>query len=192
VKILGISLAVLLVGATAAVVAYDRFFGSETVRVAPKGNSSLSAARAFQRYPLYFPGHRVDDLRLTAVDRQVGPGLVADERGADTWMFGYGSCEARSRGFDGGSCTLPLVVQIWPSCFRQGYPMAPDESLTVRGTEAVFYEGGGRLEIATGPVTIVMFGHRRELILRAARALRGVNNSLRETERLPPPTPVAC
>jgi hypothetical protein len=52
---------------------------------------------------------------------------------------------------------------------------APDERMRVRGMAAAFYEGHKRLDLASGAVTVVLFGQGREQLLRAARSLRPVN-----------------
>jgi hypothetical protein len=191
-KMLGAALALGLLAAALAVVGYGSAPGTRTV--IPRGNSTLGAAKAFRNYPLYFSGPEVGGFELSSVERQVGPGAAPDERGVDWVMFTYGTCDVRTDR-DGGSCTVPVVIQIWPACFRNPsvYPFAPDESITIRGVPAVFYEGGNRLELTIGDVTAVIFGHTRELLLEAARTLRGVNNPLSETAGLVPPKPLtAC
>jgi hypothetical protein len=157
-----------------------------------KGNSSLAKAEAFARYPLYYPGSEVRGYRLAAVDRQVGPGAGPGEGGVDRFSFAYGSCQIRSDTLS-GSCTAPLEVQIWPSCFRNPamYPNLKPQELEIRGVSAYLYENGSRLELTTGGVTAVFFGASKDLLVEAATSLRGVNVALPESVDLPGPTALA-
>ncbi|MGH3031467.1 MAG: hypothetical protein ACRDNE_12045 [Gaiellaceae bacterium] len=105
--------------------------------------------------------------------------------------FIYGDCEAES---DAG-CAPPLQVQVWRACERNlpsysrtpaGDPL-PHEKVRVRGVPAAFFEGGGRLELYTGDVSVVLFGEGRDQLLRAAGALRGANVEIASEVDLPPP-----
>jgi hypothetical protein len=184
-RLIGLTIAASLVAALVAVVGHGGAPPMYTVEL--KGNSSLAKAQAFSRYPLYYPGLEVGGYRLAAVDRQVGPGAAPDEGGVDRVSFFYGSCQIRAD-VDGGSCTAPLELQIWPGCYRNpaAYPnLKPQESLNIRGAPAYLYENGSRLEVTTGRVTAVFFGESRDLLLEAAESLRGVNVSLSPTAELP-------
>jgi hypothetical protein len=186
-RFIGVILALSLVAAVAAVVGHGGAPAMYTVHL--KGNSSLVEAKAFSGYPLYYPGLEIGGYPLAAVDRQVGPGAVPDEGGVDRVSFVYGSCQIRADR-DGGSCTAPLELQIWPGCLRNpsAYPrLSPQESLVIRGAPAYLYENGTRLEVTTGRVTAVFFGGSRDLLLQAAQSLRGVNVSLTKTGELPDP-----
>ena len=81
--------------------------------------------------------------------------------------FIYGRCDP---GPDG--CAPPLETQIWPACDRHlssysltpsGDPL-PHENLFVRGVPAAFFVEP-RLELYSGAVTIVLFGHDRAQLL---------------------------
>jgi hypothetical protein len=186
-RFIGITVALTVMAAVAAVVGHSG--GPPMYTVHLKGNSSLAEAKAFSRYPLYYPGLEIAGYSLAAVDRQVGPGAAPDEGGVDRVSFAYGSCQIRAD-LDGGSCTAPLELQIWPACLRNpsAYPrLSPQESLVIRGAPAYFYENGSRLEVIVGRVTAVFFGGSRDLLLEAAKSLRGVNVSLPKTAELPDP-----
>jgi hypothetical protein len=132
-RLIGIAVLAVLVPAAFAVTGHSGAPAMYTVEF--KGNSSLAKAQIFSRYPLYYPGPEVRGYRLAAVDRQVGPGAGPGEGGVDRVSFAYGSCQIRMDTIS-GSCTAPLEVQIWPSCFRNpaAYPnLKPGEQLDVRG-----------------------------------------------------------
>ncbi|MGH3031015.1 MAG: hypothetical protein ACRDNE_09680 [Gaiellaceae bacterium] len=63
----------------------------------------------------------------------------------------------------------------------------PHDDTTVRGVPAAFFEEGGRLEVYTGEVTIVLFGQDRGQLLRAAAALRAENGGVGPDAKLPAP-----
>jgi hypothetical protein len=108
----------------------------------------------------------------------------------------YGTCTADSE----TGCAPPLQIQTWPACERSpadytvgGKPLEPTDVLRIRGAPARFY-GDNRLEISTGDSTVVIFGDSRELLLRAADALRTRSGSRRAVgpgAQLPEPTPGA-
>lgn len=163
---------------------------SGTREIRPRGNSSLAAARAFENFPLYFPGESFEGLPLTAVERQVGPRNSGEPVRQDQVGFLYGSCVLPvTPGGTTGGCAPPLAVQVWRACDRDPslYPFLPDEVLRLRGVAAAFYEEHKRLELSTGRVTVVLFGQGREQLVRAAAALRGANVSVPVFEQLPAP-----
>nr|MBA2451671.1 hypothetical protein [Chloroflexia bacterium] len=61
------------------------------------------------------------------------------------------------------------------------------EATTLRGVPAAFFDNGGRLELYTGRVTIVIFGTDREQIQRAADSLVEANFNDGTTGNLPAP-----
>ncbi len=143
--------------------------------VSPIGNSSLAAARAFERFPLYYAGSSAGGFRLNAVQRidRTSPARFTEFR------FLYGSCRATG---DRG-CGLPLTILIWPACYRyeQRYSIPAREQVSVRGVPGRISRESRRLELYPAGVTIVIngpgLGSRAEL-LAVARALRGVNTRL--------------
>lgn len=141
------------------------------------------SAAAFQSYPLYNAGERVDGLPLAAVLRR--------EDTADFVSFVYGDCVA---GDDAG-CAPPAEIQIWPSCRRNlglydGVQSAgaPAERISVRGVPALLFDDGTRLELETGESTAVVFAGTRARVLRIATALRAVDGTVLPARPLPQPT----
>jgi hypothetical protein len=131
-------------------------------------------------------GNSFEELPLVGITRAPGP-----PESLDFVTFVYGDCEAES---DAG-CAPPLQVQVWRACDRNlssysltpaGDPL-PHERVSVRGVPAAFFEGGGRLELYTGEVSVVLFGQGRNQLMRAAKALRGLNVDVGPQVDLPSP-----
>jgi hypothetical protein len=166
--------------------------GPDFLTVTPRGNSSLAAARVFSEFALYSAGSSFRGLALNAVYRTMNR-----VRGVTIELtFAYGSCDIRLwRGRADGGCGLPLTIQNWPACRKEirglGYHRDPGESITIRGVPGALYEGQGRLALATGKTTIIIFGQGRDFLLAAARSLRGVNSAVRAAEKLAKPAPRA-
>jgi hypothetical protein len=146
--------------------------------------------KSFSAFPLYYVGESFEGLPLTAITRRLQTKRLGPEPGRANFVgFLYGDCEP---GSDGG-CPLPLEIQVWPACERTlssysmgGQPM-PYEATTLRGVPAAFFDNGGRLELYTGRVTIVIFGMDREQIQRAADSLVEANFNDGTTGNLPAP-----
>ena len=137
-------------------------------------------ARAFADFSLYWAGASFEGSPLTAITLP---------RGFVTFI--YGDCKAAS---DSG-CSPPLQVQVWRACERNlssyaltpaGDPL-PHQRVRLRGVPAAFFEGGARLELYTGDVSVVLFGEGRNQLRRAAEALRGANVGVGRAADLPPP-----
>ena len=147
----------------------------------PVGRITLEDARAFEEYPLYFAGDRVDGHALVAVVRRSGA--------AEFVSFIYGDCTPA--GEEG--CAPPLEIQVWPACRRhlalyEASPGTPAlERTTVRGVPAALLDGGTRLELQTGRATVVVFGDTRVRLARIARSLRPVDAGIAHVDALPPP-----
>jgi hypothetical protein len=154
---------------------------------AVESSFSLGQAKAFADFSLYAPGDSFEDLPLTAVLRRFDSAAQSAPVRANFVGFLYGSCQP---GPDSG-CMVPLDVQVWAACERNPGVYSPElareEPVTVRGVPAYFYEGGRRLELATGTSTVVLFAQDREHALRAAAALEGINNPITADEDLPAP-----
>lgn len=155
----------------------------------PRSNFSVSEARTFQRYPLYFAGEFAAGYPLVGIHRVQAERDPQTGFRQDSVTFLYGVCQANI----GDGCMPPLQVQVWNACERYPgmYGIAPDESLVVRGVPAAFYEGRTRLELYSGSATIVVFGSDREQLLEVADRLRGLNLQVAEGVSFPPPLPGA-
>jgi len=163
--------------------------GSTTVH--PKGNYSVSEARSYVGFPVYYPGESIDGHPLSAVSRDP---LGSMRKNQESIEFMYGTCEI-SAGQEGG-CSLPVSVSNEPACSRNlsmySGGMSPTPRMTrVRGTTAAFFEGGSRLEIQTGTTTVVIFAFSKRDALAVAENLRGLNVPVSARDRLPPPPPGA-
>ena len=160
--------------------------GGKTRLVEPRGNSSLADARAFGGFPLYFAGSSTSGLRLEAVQRtdRTSPAPHTE------FTFFYGSC----RSVGGSGCSPPLVILLWPACYRyeQRYSIPAREQVRVRGVPGRLSNTSRRLELYPAGTTIVINGfglESRAELFAVARALRGVNTRLVSSARLPaPPT----
>jgi hypothetical protein len=145
--------------------------GSER-RAGPSHGLTLADARAFDDFPLYYAGDRVDGLPLVAIVRR--------DDTARYVSFIYGSCVP---GSDQG-CAPPAEIQVWPSASRNlgtydagvGGAGPSLERVVVRDVAAAFLDEGTRLELFTDRSTIVIFSDSRERLLRIARALRCVTS----------------
>jgi hypothetical protein len=179
--ILGL-LAGLVLGGGVATLAYSAAAGGDRPEFdAAHSDLTIEGAAAFPDFPLYAVGESFEGLPLTGVTRRLEARVAPDPARANFVGFRYGDCTPSS---DAG-CPAPLEIQVWPACERNlssysltpaGDPL-PHERLTVRGVPAASFEGGQRLEIYTGSVSVVLFGAGEAQLLRAAEALRAVNAS---------------
>ena len=162
-----------------------------SITVHPKGNFSVSEARSYNGFAVFYPGETIDGYRLGAVLREpLGP----MRKNQESVEFMYGTCEIPAGG-DGG-CSLPVSVSNEPACSRNlsmyNGSLSPTPDLTrVRGTTAAFFEGGSRLEIQTGKTTVVIFAFSKRDALAVAEKLRGVNVPVSSSDPLPLPAPGA-
>ena len=135
------------------------------------GRFTLAHAYAFEDYPLYFAGDRVEGFPLVAVLRR------ADA--ADFVSFVYGDCTAA----DDLGCAPPIEIQVWPACRRHlglyrdnpSFARSATDRTTVRGVPAAFFDDGTRLELQTGRATVVVFAESRAGLGRVAGALRSLD-----------------
>jgi hypothetical protein len=155
-------------------------------RRAPRSSITPEQARAFDEFPLYSAGERVDGLPLAAILRR--------DDTATYVTFLYGDCTPD----DDAGCAPPAEVQVWPACRRNlalydvVHPAAPAvEPVTIRGVPAAFLDDGTRLELQTGRSTVVVFADSRGRAVRIAEALRAVNGSIAVGSPLPQPAPGA-
>jgi hypothetical protein len=152
----------------------------------PRSTFDLEQARAISDFPIYYAGQSIEGFPLVAVLRR--------DDTADYVSFIYGDCVVTS---DTG-CAPPAEIQAWPACKRNlrlydattpGTPI-PDAA-TIRGAPAAFFEDGQRLEIQTDRATVVVFAASKEVALRVANALQGVNVDVSPGMPLPLPVPGA-
>ena len=154
--------------------------------VTPKGNFSVSQARDYRGFPVFYPGDTVAGYELTAVSRDpLGP----MRRNQESVLFSYGTCELPP---GEGGCSLPVSVSNEPACSRNlsmyAGSLSPRPVMSgVRGTTAAFFEGGSRLEIQTGTTTVVIFAFSKRNALLVARSLRGLNVPVSADDPLPLP-----
>ena len=148
---------------------------------APAERLTLGEARAFDEYPLYFAGDRVDGHPLVAVVRRSDT--------AEFVSFIYGDCTP----VDGMGCAPPIEIQLWPACRRHLALYAPSpagvamERTTVRGVAAAVLDDGTRLELQTGRATIVVFADTRARLGRIVGHLRSLDARVARDGALPPP-----
>lgn len=197
-------LGVTVAGALAAAVGVYAYGASGGEGVPPAFDAAHSdlkpaEARAFNDFALYSLGDSFEGLPLVAITQRLDPPISESDvpltHRANFVNHIYGDCEATS---DSG-CAPPLQIQVWPACERtlSSYSLTPagdpfpHEDATIRGVPAAFYEDGGRLELYSGDVTIVIFGQGREHVRRAAEALQPVNAAASAARNLPRPLPGA-
>jgi hypothetical protein len=185
----------LVLGGGIATLAYSAAAGEDAAPLdADHSDLTIQGAAAFPDFPLYAVGQSFEGHPLTGMTRRLEARVAPDPVRANFVGFRYGDCTPTS---DAG-CPAPLEIQVWPACERnlssysltpEGAPL-PHELMQVRGVPAALFEGGQRLELYTGSVSVVMFGSGKEQLLRAAAALESVNGA-----RVPPgavlPAPAA-
>jgi hypothetical protein len=161
-------------------------FGHSTT-IVPKGNFDLSQARSFNKFPLYYLGTSFEKMDLVAIHRVDARGTPGEPVREDDVTFIYGACESVDR----APCMPPLQVQVWNGCERNqhsyGPSFGPETQRELRGVPAATYEEGMRLELYTGNVTVVLFSavRDRQLLLRAAGALRSIQGAIGANMPLP-------
>jgi hypothetical protein len=163
----------------------ERRLGPELLTVTPRGNSSVAKARRFAEFPVYSVGPFFRGFELNAVSHIVN--RVKDA--TIELSFQYGTCDI-PRKADEGSCSVPLSIQNWPACeqaLADRGTYGHIRQIKIRGVPARFYDGYRQLKLATRETTIVLFGQGRASLVKAARSLRGVNNSVGPTDHLPKP-----
>ena len=132
-----------------------------------RGDLTLEQARAFGEFPLVWAGEHVDGLPLTAILRRNDTAVFVS--------FVYGDC--RPPPSDGG-CAPPVEIQVWPAARRNldSYGASPGalvlEPTRIRGHPATYVGGRTRLEILTGPSTVVVFADSSERLGAVVAALR--------------------
>lgn len=193
----------LLVAGLAAAAAYAvSSAGTQRAELEADSDLTLAEVNTFTDFALYYPGESFAGMPLTNINRAKYHSPEAPGP-ADYVAFTYGGCIPAS---DTG-CPFPLEVQVWAACARNpsmytfGFQPNAGEATKVRGAAAAFFEDGGRLEVYSGDVTIVLFADEQAQLLNAAEQLVPANaeavalqeEALRsgltaDEEDLPPPT----
>ncbi len=171
----------------------------------PRPNSeAIDRAGRFALFPLYWVGGEFEGLALVAFARIVQPPSALERaygarRTVDDVTLVYGTCDAEP---DSG-CAPPLAIMLSRVCdtfFAQDHlSPGPGPSVThlrIAGVPAIWIGPGHRqLELYTGGMSITIFG-ARDLVLRAAAALRPANAAARALARpgrvLPALRPDSC
>lgn len=171
-----------------------------SAQLSAASNFTYQQAQSFSSWSLYdattsFEGTGMSDVLRRNDPTTYNADSLLDSSGANYVSFLYGDCVAASA----TGCPMPLEIQVWPACSRnlegqavEGVDVRAirDETLSIRGVPAYFYEEWTRLEFTAGNARVVLFGEGRDQLLRAAASLRGVNNGLPATSNFP--TPVEC
>jgi hypothetical protein len=103
----------------------------------------------------------------------------------------YGDCAP----LDDTGCAPPAEVQVWPACrrnlalTRRSAPPAAAAATTIRGVPGLSLDGGSRLELQTGRVTVVVFADSRARAARIAGALSTEDGAVAPGRPLPSPAP---
>jgi hypothetical protein len=172
-----------VVGATG--VTYGLFPTDRGLADPPAFNAAVSdftpeSIAGFDKFAVYSVGDAFEGIPMRAMLRRDETHEVAGlQVKKDYVSVIYGECVAR--GLQG--CAPPLEIQTWPACARSladytltpnGEPL-PNRPFKLRGVPGAMFEEGGRVELYTGNVTIVVFGNDAGQIWRAANAVRLAN-----------------
>lgn len=174
--------------------------GEPAAQLSSSSNFTYEQAQSFSSWSLYDTGPSFEGIPLTDLLRRNDPATydaasLEEGPGANYVSFLYGTCVPAEE----VGCPVPLEIQMWPACSRKldwqpvegvDVAVAPDETLTIRGVVAAFYDDWARLEFTAGDAIVVLFGDDRTQLLDAANELRGVNNGLTKFD--PFPTPLMC
>jgi hypothetical protein len=131
--------------------------------------------------PLYFAGRSFAGLPLTHAEREV----------EGRALFVYGTCEVEDPdgifGPEGGSCTPPVEVQVFPfrpEDWRPGVAQGCYRRPSLRGVATVRHDG---LVLFTASIAVKIYARSPAEARRVARALRALDGSVPPDVDLPPP-----
>lgn len=153
------------------------------VAVPPSPSARPAARQAADR--VLSAGDRADGLPLTAVLRSPG------DTGPVSYV--YGDCRPSAE----TGCAPPAEVQVWPACrrhlglYRHPVPGMTPVATAARGVRALSFDGGRRLELQTGRVTVVVFADAPDRAGRIVEALRSEDGAIAPGRPLPEPEPGA-
>jgi hypothetical protein len=181
-----LAVAALIVASAHSLLARAASDRAEAPLVRSRGNISPAELRSFDRFPLLYLGHRFEGMPLVAVHRVDAAPHHGELIREDDVTFIYGACAPAH----GNPCMPPLQVQLWNACERHAgsYAVEPEWRGRIRGVQAAAFDGGTRLELYAGRVTVVLFvSAGRRLLDRAAAGLRGLTGPPATLESLARP-----
>ncbi len=176
------TIARLLLGATALLAACLLAGGCASVQSAPLGARELAEAQTFPFYRVYWVGPRFGSYRLAGAEG------LANYNSAVGQSVYYGSClSGKSTALGGSGCVLPLQITTLIYTRHANAPLGPQRNTLLRGVPAVIYNGGDSIELYSGRLAIDVFSDGLSEGLRAVRALRPLNALGSAFGPLPPP-----
>jgi hypothetical protein len=130
-------------------------------------------------FPVYSLGPSVDGLQVTSITRRCDDPQPDAPVRANYVSYVYGVCPQVADGTE-TSCAPPLEIQSWPGCERSladyelqvGVPYPHEKLGKMDGVPAYSFDEGTRVELYTGPATIVIFAADPALIDQAVAAIQ--------------------
>jgi hypothetical protein len=147
----------------------------------PQPDLTLEETRELPGQPPYFLGETFEGLPLTAI---FGP--------QPTVWFAYGDCEVLGEDVQGCAAPLQLSVEVWPDTIP--FSSSPCRKVEVRGAPGALYRNSieardyNAVQLYIGDRTITIGGSSQGQVLRAAQALRTVEESGPSADPLPAPS----
>ena len=145
--------------------------GCTTHPAPPISASYLAAARAFNKFTVYWAGRSVDGVPLTAADN-----LYNFVNSSVGFAMYYGDCESRGA-FRTAGCTLPLKITTSIYVPHSNVPLGPQQNVRLRGVPAVIFGGGDDIEIYTDRQSIDIVADSPQRALAAVDALEPFNRT---------------
>jgi hypothetical protein len=145
--------------------------GCTTHPAPPISASYLAAARAFNKFTVYWAGRTVDGVPLTAADN-----LYNFINASVGFAMYYGDCESRGS-FRTAGCTLPMKITTSIYVPHSNVPLGPQQNVRLRGVPAVIFGGGNDIEIYTDRMDIDIAADSPARAMAAARALESFNRT---------------
>jgi hypothetical protein len=147
----------------------------------PQPDLTLEETRELPGQPPYFLGETFEGLPLTAI---FGP--------QPTVWFAYGECEGLGEDVQGCEAPLQLSVEVWPDTIP--FNSGPCRKVEVRGVPGALYRNRieardyNAIHLYIGDRTITIGASSQARVLRAAHALRTVEESSPSADPLPAPS----
>jgi hypothetical protein len=156
--------------------------GCGTTHPKPVDRDSLTEARTFPYFRLYWVGPRFGGRPLVTVDgRRSYNSSIGDS-------LYYGDCIS-GKGVlgGGGSCALPLQVTTVVYRLHSNTALGAQRNALVHGVPATIYDHGRSVELYSGRLAIDVFSDSQADALAAAARLRPINAPAQPSGKLPPP-----